>query len=160
MTEVQAAIGRYQIKKLHEWSLRRKENLKMIYKTCNNFSALRVPKLECQSCFGCHGDNGCSHAAYRAYVFVNQKRLKKGWNRNRILDEINKKGIPCFEGSCSEVYLEKAFKDNKLKPKKRLLNAKVLGETSIAFLVHPSITKSEIKKTCRIISSVMSYASK
>ena len=74
--------------------------------------------------------------------------------------EINEKGVPCYSGSCSEVYLEKAFDNTGLRPKERLANAKELGETSLMFLVHPTLTEDEIQQTCDAIISVMELAVK
>ena len=67
--------------------------------------------------------------------------------------------MPCYQGSCSEVYLEKAFDGTGWRPKERLPVAKELGETSLMFLVHPTLTESEIDKTCEVIRQVMSEAS-
>jgi dTDP-4-amino-4,6-dideoxygalactose transaminase len=63
-----------------------------------------------------------------------------------------------YSGSCSEVYLEKTFDNIGFRPKERLPNAKELGETSVMFLVHPTLTKDEIQKTCDVITSVMDLA--
>jgi len=66
--------------------------------------------------------------------------------------------VPCFSGSCSEVYREKAFYKSNLRPKKRLKSAKELGETSLCFLIHPTITKKEINLTCKAIIDVAKKA--
>ena len=80
--------------------------------------------------------------------------LPKEWSRDRIIQEINDLGVPCFSGSASEVYLEKAFDNTGLRPEKRLPVAKQLGETSLMFLVHPTLTEEEIKQTLQAIDSV------
>ena len=67
------------------------------------------------------------------------------------MDAINAEGVPCFSGSCSEVYLKKAFDGTGWRPETRLSNAKLLGETSLMFLCHPTLTKAEIKKTCEVL---------
>ena len=85
--------------------------------------------------------------------------VKGGWTRDKVVAEIVKQGVPCFQGSCSEVYLEKAFDGTGFRPKKRLKNAKELGETSIMFLVHPTLTNAEIEKTCEVIDTVLNKAS-
>ncbi|MCF6194839.1 MAG: hypothetical protein L3J46_10965, partial [Kangiellaceae bacterium] len=69
-------------------------------------------------------------------------------------------GVPCFQGSCSEVYLEKAFVDTEFRPKQRLPNARLLGETSLMFLVHPTLPKENISLAGRVISRVLETASK
>jgi dTDP-4-amino-4,6-dideoxygalactose transaminase len=99
------------------------------------------------------------HAAYKCYVFVEPDELKADWNRDRIILEVNALGVPCFSGSCSEVYLEKAFDNTSFRPAERLPNAKELGETSLMFLVHPTLTEKEISRTCEVIKHVMALAS-
>ena len=90
------------------------------------------------------------HAAYKCYVFV-----EGGMElRDKIMTQINKKGVPCYSGTCSEVYLEKAFDNTNFRPKQRLANAKALGESSLMFLVHPTLSKQEIKKTCEVLIDV------
>jgi dTDP-4-amino-4,6-dideoxygalactose transaminase len=85
--------------------------------------------------------------------------LTPGWSRDRIIDAINDAGVPCYQGSCSEVYLEKAFDNTGWRPVSPLICAKTLGETSLMFLVHPNLTDAEIQRTCDVIVQVMSNAS-
>ena len=68
--------------------------------------------------------------------------------------------MPCFQGSCSEVYLEKAFDNSGFRPEKSLPVAKELGETSLMFLVHPTLTPKEMAKICQVIDNVISQATK
>ena len=86
-------------------------------------------------------------------------KLASGWSRDRIIEAINAAGVPCYQGSCSEVYLEKAFDGTGWRPAERLQVAKELGETSLMFLAHPTLTEAEIAKTCAAIVDVMSQAS-
>ena len=98
------------------------------------------------------------HAAYKCYVFVEQDRLAEGWSRDRILNAVVEAGVPCFSGSCSEVYLEKAFDGTSWRPETALLVAHELGEASLMFLVHPTLTESEIDKTCTVLAEIMGRA--
>ena len=75
-----------------------------------------------------------------------------------MMDEIIARGVPCYTGSCSEVYLEKAFVDRGLAPAERLPAARELGETAMLFLVHPTLTDQEIAKTCDVLADVMHLA--
>ena len=102
----------------------------------------------------------CKHAFYRSYLYVKEDELEKGWTRDKIIEEINNKNVPCFSGSCSEIYLEKAFIKNKLNPSKRLPNAKKIGERSLCFLVHPTITKDELNYIGSVLKKVFKRASK
>ena len=149
ITEMQSAIGRIQLKRMPKWTRQRQSNAAAITEVCQTIAALRVP--ECPDYM--------EHACYKHYVFVRPQMLKPGWNRDRIVDEINAAGIPCYQGSCSEVYLEKAFENTGFRPNKNLPNAKELGNTSLMFLVHPTLTSAEIAKTCALLKQVMSLAS-
>ncbi|NOR69593.1 MAG: aminotransferase [Methylomarinum sp.] len=148
MIEMQAVIGRIQLKRMNDWTVKRISNLNKIWNTARKLSGLRVSLVP---------DN-IEHAAYKCYVFVEPDKLKDGWNRDRVMAEINSLGVPCFSGSCSEVYLEKAFNDTGFRPKQRLSTAKELGETSLMFLVHPSLTEQEITLTCEAITTVVKKA--
>lgn len=152
MTEIQGAIGRIQLKRMPEWTEKRNILQSMLWETCKNYPGLRVPKFK--------NNDSSVHGAYKAYIFVNENNLKERWNRDRIIDELAKDGVDCFSGSCSEVYLEKAFNEKPYKPKARLKNAKKLGETSLMFLVHPTISEQEIERTCNSIKKVMIKAQK
>lgn len=161
MTEMQAVIGRIQLTRMPEWTQKRNDNASRIWQACRKYKALRVPPLKCSGCnMSCTQYTGCLHAAYKCYVFLEPSELKVGWNRDRIMNAISDKGVPCFSGSCSEVYLEKAFDGTIFRPKQRLANAKELGETSLMFLVHPTVTQDEINLTCQAIEKVMLDASK
>ena len=148
MTEMQAALGRVQLKSIYEWHNKRLNNAQAIWDTAKQCAGLRVPAIP----------DHIEHAAYKCYVFVRVDLLKNEWSRDRIIDEINKLGVPCFSGVCSEVYLEKAFDGLSFKPTERLKNAKELGETSLMFLIHPNLLQSEMKKTCETLKSVLSIA--
>ena len=103
-------------------------------------------------------DSETQHAHYKCYIYVNQNKLANGWSRDRIIDEINQLGVPCYQGACSEVYLEKAFDGTDWRPQFRLPIAKELGENSLMFLVHPTLTESEIHNTCEVLDSVLGKA--
>ncbi|MCJ8316210.1 DegT/DnrJ/EryC1/StrS aminotransferase family protein [Idiomarina sp.] len=148
MTEVQAAIGRIQLTRMPEWMRKRQENAAEIAKVCNEFSCVRTPVVP----------EYMEHACYKHYCFVEPKHLAEGWTRDRIVNEIVAQGVPCMQGSCSEVYLEKAFDKTGFQPVKRLPVAKELGETSLMFLVHPTLTSVEMDKTARVLRKILSLA--
>lgn len=150
LTEMQSAIGRIQLKRMADWTEKRNVNAALIKEALAQFSCVRLVVVP----------NYIQHAQYKYYAFVKPECLAEGWTRDRIVDEINALGVPCFQGSCSEVYLEKAFDDTNFRPKERLVNAVELGETSIMFLVHPTLTASELTKTCLVIESVLNKACK
>ncbi|MBF4555096.1 DegT/DnrJ/EryC1/StrS aminotransferase family protein [Pseudomonas sp. p50] len=150
MLEVQGVIGRIQLRRMAQWRVQRINHAERIWSKARELKGLRVPVVS----------EDLEHAAYKCYVFVEPQHLKAEWNRDRILSEISALGVPCFSGSCSEVYLEKAFDDTGWRPEIRLPIAKELGETSLMFLVHPTLTDTEIEKTCETIRIVMQQAVK
>lgn len=148
MLEMQAVLGRIQLSRMPAWQAARKANALAILAACRQSAALRVPDVPAH----------IEHAFYRAYAFVRPEALATGWSRDRIMAEITAAGVPCYSGSCSEVYLEKAFDGTPWRPVERLPVARELGDTSLMFLVHPTLTESEIGKTCTVITEVMGRA--
>lgn len=148
MVEMQAAIGRIQLRRMADWHSRRLENASAIWDCAARLPGLRVPPIPDSS----------EHAAYKCYVFVEPADLLPGWNRDRIIGEIVGRDVPCYQGSCSEVYLEKAFADTGSRPPEPLPVARELGETSLMFLVHPTLTPAEIDKTVEVLTDVMRRA--
>ena len=148
MTEMQGVIGRIQLKRMSDWHTKRFNNANEIWNTSRQCKGLRVPNIP----------DYIKHAAYKCYVFVELNKLRKEWNRDKIIKEINTLGVPCYSGACPEVYLEKAFDNTGLRPKERLINAQELGESTLMFLVHPTLSNDEIKKTCDAITSVMNQS--
>jgi dTDP-4-amino-4,6-dideoxygalactose transaminase len=159
MLEMQAVIGRIQLSLMPAWAAARRRNAHSIWDVCSQFDALRVPEVKCVSCPGACAAKGCVHAHYKCYVYVKPEQLKQGWTRDRIIDEINALGVPCYQGSCSEAYLEKAFDGTGWRPAQRMAVAKQLGETSLMFLVHPTLSEAEIAETSDAIRQVVSQAS-
>lgn len=104
-----------------------------------------------------HND-GSRHAFYRLYAYVRPDNLSAGWSCDRIVAEIVDRGVPCYQGSCSEVYLERAFDGTGWRPAEPLSVARELGETSLVFLVHPTLTKAEIVRMAEVIGEVLSLA--
>ncbi|WP_060483754.1 DegT/DnrJ/EryC1/StrS aminotransferase family protein [Pseudomonas sp. NBRC 111123] len=148
MLEVQAVIGRLQLQRMPQWQAQRSEYAQRIEATAARLPGLRVPQVP----------HDIRHAAYKCYVFVEPQALAEGWNRDRIAREINEAGVPCYSGSCSEVYLEKAFDGTGWRPEQPLPIAHELGETSLMFLVHPTLTGREVELTCEVLASVMGRA--
>lgn len=148
MTEMQAVIGRIQLKRMPQWQAQRLANAEAIWAAARQCPALRVPAVP----------EGSVHAAYKCYVFVKPELLQADWDRDRILAEIAARGVPSFSGSCSEVYLEKAFDGTDYRPAEPLPVARELGETSLMFLVHPTLAEAEIAKTCAVLQQVMGLA--
>ncbi len=148
MTEMQAAIGRIQLRKMPFWHQRRLHNALAIQSVGKHLPGLRIPVIP----------KNIEHAWYKCYLFTQPDELETGWNRNRIMERIGELGVPCFSGACSEMYLEKAFHGTNWAPTVNLPIAKHLGETSLMFLVHPTLSDDEIEKTTDVLSTVMHEA--
>jgi hypothetical protein len=177
MTEMQAAIGRVQLGKLDAWVTRRRQHAARLTDVFQELPGLRVTEP---------GDD-IFHAYYKYYVFVRPDKLRTGWDRNRIMDEIRARGVPCTSGICPEIYRENAFRSRRgqssevrgqeqgwprdlgitgrgeggargLGDEKRFLVARELGETSLMFLVHPTLREKEIEKTCQVVTEVIRKA--
>jgi len=148
MTEMQSAIGRVALRKVPRWVGIRRRNAALLTERFQSIPGLRVTVPP----------RHIGHAYYRYYTFVRPEMLKRGWDRDRILAEINREGIPCFTGSCSEVYLERAFERAGLQPAERLPVAKQLGETSLAFLVHPTLSEKDMQDVANAVERVMKKA--
>lgn len=150
MTEMQAAIGRIQLTRMSDWTAKRQAYGAQLDQAASSFDCIRLVEVPDYS----------EHAEYKHYMFIKPEQVASGWDRDRIVNTIVERGVPCFQGSCSEVYLEKAFDNTPFRPEKRLPNAVELGETSIMFLVHPTLTEAEIAKTTQVMKEVFGLASK
>ncbi len=147
LTEMQSAIGRVLLSRLHGSVEQRRRNARILTERFLDVPALRVTVAP----------EEIGHAYYKYYVFLRPELLRDGWNRDRLQEAILAEGIPCFSGSCSEVYLEKAFPES-LRPGRRLPVAQWLGETSLMFLVHPTLSEKDMWDTARAVEKVMQAA--
>jgi len=148
MTELQAAIGRIQLRTLPGWIEKRGANAELLHAGLGTIPGLRIPRPPLHS----------RHAYYRFYAYVETEKLRNGWNRDRVMAEVAERGVPCFSGSCSEAYLEKAFEQTSYRPLSRLPAARELGESSLALLVHPTLDAGHMAKTIDVVRSVMADA--
>lgn len=149
MTEMQAAIGLCQLKKLPQWLAQRRANAQQLMEGLADLSALRFPSRP----------PDMRDAFYRVYGFLVPERLATGWNQDRVVTAINAEGIPCLHGSCSEIYREQAF-HGYWPEGKRLPIAQRSGQTSIAFLTHPTLGAREMADTVDAVRKVMQAATR
>jgi dTDP-4-amino-4,6-dideoxygalactose transaminase len=148
MTEMQAALGRVALRKVPRWVETRRRHAHTLTRALSALPGLRIPATPAS----------VHHAYYKYYAFVCPEMLQDGWDRNSILHAIEAQGVPCFVGSCSEIYLEKAFVARRRHPS--LPVAKLLGDTSLMFLVHPTLSDEDIAITCQTIERVIARAVK
>jgi dTDP-4-amino-4,6-dideoxygalactose transaminase len=144
LTEVQSAIGRLQLRKLDSWVKSRRRHARIFNEVLVDAPGLRltIPPA------------GVEHSYYKYYAFVEPDQLKTEWSRDRIIEELNARGVTCMVGSCSEIYLEKAFPQG-WRPKEPLPVARRLGETSLMFLVHPTLAEEQVQRAAEIVRDLM-----
>ncbi len=148
ITEVQAAIGRLQLKKLPQWLALRRGNALLLDCGLSRIAGLRLARPPAHS----------EHAYYKYYAFIRPEMLRPGWNLRRILDAFGAEGIPCGVGACSEIYLEKAFTAARLGPSQRLPVAQRLADTSLMFMLHPGLGADDMRDICTAAAKVMRAA--
>lgn len=148
LTEMQSALGRVTLRKVPEWLELRRRNATYLSRRLERIPGLRITRPP----------SDIRHAYYKYYAFIRPERLKPGWDRDGIMVEVENEGIPCYSGSCSEVYEEKAFHDIGLNPRRRLMNARVLGQTSLMFMVHPTLSIDDMEDTAQAVEKVMTRA--
>jgi dTDP-4-amino-4,6-dideoxygalactose transaminase len=147
LTEMQSALGRVLLRKLPQMVEKRRHLAAILTERFSSMRALRVtvPPPEAR------------HSFYKYYVFLRLEQLRGDWTRQRIIDAINAEGIPCFGGSCSEIYMERAFPPS-MRPPHRLPIAMQLGETALMFLVHPTLSETDMHDTADAVGKVLSAA--
>mgnify|MGYP001416878029 CR=1 FL=1 len=148
MTEMQAAIGLVQLRKLPSWVTARRENAELIDQAFDDAKGFVRPDFSTDR----------RHAFYRYLVLIDQNCLKKKWSRDRIVDELNAQGLLCGSGICPEIYLEPAFKNSKYHRNIRLPVAKSCGERSIQFPVHPTLSREFQQYRVQVVSDLLREA--
>jgi len=145
LTEMQAVLGRRMLLKLPEWLAQRRQHAATLSEAFRS-----LPGLRCAS-----PPRHSEHAYYKYYAFVRPEQLRAGWDRDRVMNAIVARGVPCYSGSCSEIYREKAFAGTGYVPKNRLPVARELGDTALMWLVHPTLSEEAIRWTAQVVSEVM-----
>lgn len=148
MTEMQAAIGRLQLRKLPQWLAARQGNAAILGQGFSAIPGLRITR----------SPEEISHAYYKYYAFAEPEMLAPDWDATRIQEAINAEGVPCFAGSCGEIYRERAFTDRGWGLLQRLPVARRLSETSLMFMVHPTLGGAELADTIAAVAKVMRVA--
>jgi len=149
LTEMQAALGRYQLTQLETWVTERRANFEALNQALVNTKGIRITEP----------GNSIFHAGYKYYFFVDSDYIRDDWNRDMIMAEINSRGVPCFTGACPEIYRERAFTDIYGEQPSQPV-AKALGETSLMMNVHPGITPDLATSCAGVVQSVMNQATR
>lgn len=147
---MQSALGRIMLRRLPDWIAKRRQHATALTTELSAIDAIRIPLAPPE----------LRHSYYKYYVFLRPEKLQPSWTRDRIVQAIQAEGVMCGPGSCSEIYQEKAFDNLGLRPNRRLQVAREIGETSIMFMVHPTLTSEEIQDTASAIKKVLAVAGK
>ena len=150
LTEMQGAIGRKQLEKLPSWIEKRTQLANRLHAGFEKIAGLRVVRPP----------EHLQHANYKYYVFVKPEMLKPDGSRDKIMQTLNSQGIACFTGSCSEIYLENCFEYAGLRPVERLPVAKELGETTLLFLIHPTLELEDMDRVVAAVQAILKLAVK
>lgn len=147
MTEMQAAVGRSLLPRLDGWVERRRAIAARLLDGLADVPGLRIPVPS----------DRVHHSYYRFYAFVEPDAFADGWDRDRVVAAIAAEGIPAYQGSCSEIYLEKVFASS-MRPPQRLPVARELGETSVMLLSHPTLDDATVDDMVTAVRRVMQVA--
>jgi len=150
MTEIQAAIGRVQLRRLPQWLEARRRNAAVLRDAIDDAPAVRAPWPTPRE----------GHAFYRFSAFVRPEALAREWSRDRIMAELEAAGVPCTVGACPEIHRERAFVDAGFAPAAPLANAAELGETTLSFLVHPTIDAETMQRVAAIVARTLAAAAR
>jgi dTDP-4-amino-4,6-dideoxygalactose transaminase len=149
LSEVQSAIGRVQLRKLEGWVAHRRELTDLYLERLGVSKALRTPVTP----------EHVRSACYKLHVYVRPETLGHGWSRDRILEAVTRRGFPVAAGSCGEIYLEEMF-PFEMRPAERHPVARDLAETSLLFLVDPTVTREDVERTCDGVLEILSEANR
>ena len=145
MTSMQAALGLTALRKLPQWTAQRRAHAGELNRALGTVPWIRRPELPPH----------IGHAAYKHYAYFDPASAPRGLTRDSLIERLGASGVVCMSGSCSEIYLEKAFVTAGLAPARRHPVARELGETSLMFLIHPTITRNQMEAVCAAISTCL-----
>lgn len=142
MTEMQASIGIDALDDLKKWVEIRRNNAFILNEILSDIPLIRLPQYNIK----------CYHSYYKYYCFIKPELLKDGTTRNDIIKEINNINIPCFQGTCGEIYKENAYNLDLEMP-----ITKQLSNTSLMFLIDPSYSETIIYEIGDKIKKILQF---
>ncbi|KWV92897.1 DegT/DnrJ/EryC1/StrS aminotransferase family protein [Erythrobacter sp. YT30] len=145
MTEMQAAIGRLQLKKLDDWVARRRENACALVEEATKHpavSSMNVP-------------DHAFHTFYKCYVLLDLQLLPEGVSRSMVLAALMAEGIACGSGSCPDMSREGAFSDLEVRRDGDLAASHEMAARTIMFQVDHTLTPEDTARYGRALVRVL-----
>jgi len=130
MTEIEAAIGIVQIKKLAKWTAKRQSNAKFL---SANLDQVIAPKIAAEA----------SHVFHQFTVKV------EGHNRDKFAAELKRRGIGCDVYYPMPVHRLPSFES-----KTHLPVTEQIKDVCLSLPVHPSLSKSDLRRIAETVNSV------
>lgn len=138
MTECQAAIGRVQLRSLDGWVGARQANAGRLRSVLAGVPGLELPAPPPE----------VGHAYYRFAM-----GLPVGADRDFLLGELQRRGVPASAGVCPELYREKALA--RFAPAARLPVARRVGRSCMFLPVHPTLGNVQIDWMADTVRNVL-----
>ena len=136
MTEMQAAIGRVQLRKLPDWLAARSANAQYLSETMANHPLLMVPEVPAE----------ITHAWYKFYLLLRPDMADPEAQRAQMIAQLMAKGIPCGTGSCPDMSLELGLDGLDLRRDGSLANAHALGRHTLMLLVDHTLDQDDMAR--------------
>jgi len=141
MTAMQAAIGLAQLQKLSDWLGIRKQHA----------DSYRAALSSCDSFYIPEPKEPIRHAYYKFNLRLTEQ---SPLSQLEILQQLKQRGVPAFSGSCPQVQREQVFTQGKAVAD--FPNAKILEQSNLQFLLHPTLAAADIDWICSQILDVLS----
>jgi dTDP-4-amino-4,6-dideoxygalactose transaminase len=144
MTESQAAIGRKQLAKLPRWLARRRAIAAHLSSAIGGLNAVQLPAPPREA----------EHAFYKYMFQVDPAALREGWSRDRIMAELEARGIPTRVGGCPDISREQAFRRHGFTTTTLPTAAWLEGRT-LMLPVHPTLSDDNVAFMTETLRSVL-----
>src|SRR2546425_6908918 len=139
MTEIAAAIGLVQLRKLDSWVKQRRANARALTKGLDGIEGL-VPPSE---------GNWMVHAYYQ-YVVRREDAFPR--SRDEIVEDLTEDGIGCRPSYPMPLYKQKALRDLKLRGRCPVAEAVIPGLFEVP--VHPGLGPADIERIVAAVEDV------
>lgn len=132
MTDISAAIGRVQLKKLSKWTVKRNENARFL---CENLSGVDVPAIR----------PNATHSFHQFTIL-----LQPGVNREKVIQKLADSGVSSSVYYPTPIHRLPSFRFN--------LNLPITDDIAsrcLSLPVHPKLRKRDLKKIVSSLNTVI-----